>query len=293
MCAEHSTKIENRIRPGKAISFILLAIIPCMPIRADDSFDRPQQGCRAMALGGAGTALKGDAWALFQNPALVTGAATGGGAWYSPAPFGLGELAAGAACAVWQQGSVSIAGYASACGFELYRESSGGAALAGSIADRVQVGITASWCALQIRGYGSDGVLAIDAGASADLGGGVTVGASVRNANQPRFGVDIRERVPLAMSVGVSVAPGEGLTVVADLRGETRMPVDLLAGIEYEPLPFLALRAGAATETGLFTCGVGVRVAGVGFDYAMSAHPDLGLTHAVSASILLASRGNG
>jgi hypothetical protein len=292
MCAEQSTKIENRSRPGKAISFILLAIIPCMSLRADDSFDRQQQGCRSMALGGAGVALKGDAWALFQNPALITAAPNGGGAWYSPAPFGLSELATGSACFVWQPGATSVGGYASVSGFALYRETSAGVVVAGVLADRIRVGITSSWSNLAVRGYGNDGFLAIDAGAAAELGVGVTIGACITNANQPRLGESIRERLPLAVTVGASLDPGEGLTVIADLRGELRAPVDFRAGIEYTPLRFLALRAGTSTETGLFTCGVGVSIAGVAFDYAMSAHPDLGLTHAVSASILVAPRGN-
>ncbi|MBL0174271.1 MAG: hypothetical protein IPP94_03220 [Ignavibacteria bacterium] len=242
-----------------------------------------------MALGGAATALKGDSWSLFHNPSLAGASGSGGGVWYSPAPYGLGELSAGAASFALATDLANVTAGVTFSGFSLYRESTVSIGIARRIEERIHAGVAVNYCHLDIRGYGNAGVLAVDAGLAAQIAADVTVAAAVWNLNQPRIGHIVQERLPLSLSLGVAYEAREGITLAADLAGDLEHPVDVRVGLEYRPLACLALRAGASSEPGSFTCGLGLASGGVGIDYALRAHPDLGLTHAVSATLRLSA----
>ena len=56
----------------------------------------------------------------------------------------------------------------------------------------------------------------------------------------------------------------------------------LYAGVEYCPIPFVALRtgyAGTSSESSGLRAGLGIRVKDVSFDYAYAPYGDLGITH--------------
>jgi hypothetical protein len=73
----------------------------------------------------------------------------------------------------------------------------------------------------------------------------------------------------------------------ADVMAEGAFPAALRCGIEYAPVALLALRVGTESETGSFSCGIGVRASIVALDYAFRRHPELGATHALSLGVAL------
>jgi hypothetical protein len=285
-------KIKKSMPTGKAgfaLLFLALFALTATGVRA--GFEKQQQGSRGVALGNAGTALTGNTWSAFYNPALLAKLGRSVGAGYSPAPFGLKELASAAGEYNEPFSFGTLAASVQSYGFELYRETIVALSFAHSFDENLHVGATVNYMSLSLGKYGSDGFFSVDAGAAVSLPGDVTLGAFVTNINQPRIGVNLRERLPLVASIGAAWKPAEGLTVCSDVQKDIAYPLNLRVGVEYEPVSFIALRAGANTEPGRFSCGVGIKHAGVELDYSFWSHPDLGGTHGVSVSYVFAEAG--
>lgn len=258
---------------------LCIVIVAATPARA--GFEKSLITARTVGMGGAGIALKGGALSLLYNPAnaaithqrdmMVS---------YSPAPFGMTELAIGSAVMVEQTSFGTFGLMAMTRGFELYREVGFGV----SFADRFDVmryGATLNYYSLSIERYGSSGVLSIDLGIALDLTDKLSLGASVVNANQPRIG-EVDERLPTIFSLGACYLASEDLIIVSDMRHDSRFDPALHFGVEYSPLDFLHLRIGNSTEPSQFTFGFGVEYERVSFDYALMTHADLGESHLLS-----------
>ena len=79
-------------------NFIILILFSAAAARG--GFERTDAGGRALGLGGAYTALGGDAWSVFYNPAgLARITRPEAGFFLSPRPFGFSELSFSAASA--------------------------------------------------------------------------------------------------------------------------------------------------------------------------------------------------
>jgi hypothetical protein len=88
------------------------------------------------------------------------------------------------------------------------------------------------------------------------------------------------ESLPFVLAVGAAWTT-ERLRVVCDLEKDARYPVTVRAGIEFLPMDPLALRIGAVNAPASFAAGMGVLLASVEAQYAVSIHPDLGWTHSL------------
>ena len=114
----------------------------------------------------------------------------------------------------------------------------------------------------------------------------LTWGFLTKNINRANIGKS-DEELPQSFKSGLSVTPVADLIVNFEIFKDIRFPEEIRFGVEFQPIPKLALRTGTATNPSRFSAGFGVSVNQFTIDYAFFTHNDLGLTHQFSFSIHL------
>jgi hypothetical protein len=238
---------------------------------------------RATAMGGAGVALAGDAWAAHRNPALAAATlAQAGLAWSQQ--FGLPELGRESVTVTGRtRGQPWVIG-AATFGSDLYRESRFSIAVARELPPTVAVGIEANGEWLQIRNYSQGRALAFGAGLLARPVERVAVGAAWKNLNDPRIS-GYRDRIAESLTIGAAVEIGDEDVIVADVTQVVRFRAEYRLGAEARVLRALWIRVGARAEPVRPSAGIEIAVRHWHFLYAADLHPDLGASYELGLSV--------
>ncbi|MBN2170015.1 MAG: hypothetical protein JW819_01685 [Candidatus Krumholzibacteriota bacterium] len=278
----------------------LLALAAAPPSRASEDagtrsvFATPA-GNRALALGGPGAALAGDASIVFRNPGGLglLPRAEFQAAYASLYGLGFGEQHAALVLPSWRWG-VAALGFRHfgvggiderddrnlLLGEELgYGESEFTLGYGRSLGDAWSLGGGVKLRHQSLAGYSATGLgldlgvllhPALALGAEAAWARHWQLGLSVVNAVEPRLRLD-QESVgdPLSLRLGSGylhvLGRGRWALAVADLEKTRDMDLRLHAGLEVAVLP-LALRVGI--NDGILAAGAGLRVRDLRFDYA-------------------------
>ncbi|RMG65922.1 MAG: hypothetical protein D6722_15560 [Bacteroidetes bacterium] len=256
----------------------------------------PVVGARAAGLGYAYTAMHGDLWAIFANPAGIAG----GEGWqlgtYYEQRFLLPELSlayAGATVALPGGQAAGIALHVNQLGG--WQQGYAGAAYAITLFDKLRLGVRAGYLQQAVDGYGQAGGIRLDAGAQVSLSQDLTLGFRVHNATQLRLdAISGPVRWPAGYSVGLAYRPGEQVVIVADLVKSPATPLGYRFGVEYAPNPWLFVRLGMAAAPGQLagegmgpTAGLGIRWRQLQVDFAGSHTRLLGYTPHLSLTYQL------
>jgi comEA protein len=255
-------------------------------------FSQTEQGARPLAMGGAYIALADNVWAAFFNPAgLAQMNWREFSVFYSPQPFGVKELAQGSFAYLEPTniGAIGLSGRV--YGFELYREVGGAISYSNSYNGFVFYGATLRYTSIAIQNYGSTETIGIDVGVLAYLTNYLRWGFAATNVNAPTIG-QAKERLPQTYSTGLSYNPAAELVLNFDVFKDVKYPIAIRFGAEYELLDMIALRAGIGNNPSTFSAGVGIRYSLFEFDYALSTHQDLGMTHQLSVAISFGGEGS-
>ena len=244
-------------------------------------------GCRALALGGAYTAVADDASALFWNPAGLAGIPRRE-LQFTHATLGLGAQEAFAAVALpsWRWGTLGVSIWHFGVG-EIDGRDDRNAPTGSDLSDREHE-ITLGWggglgawnlgAAVRLQQQSLAGFA--DMGMGADVGISVrplallrptagadplTLGFAVRNVVRPSLRLD-QESVsdPSRVRAGLAWRTSWGL-VSADLEGGSGASLRPRAGFEWRPHGMLALRTGM--NDGTFVAGGGMRWQNLSVDY--------------------------
>lgn len=236
-------------------------------------------GARQNAMGFAFTSISDDQWSLFYNPAGISQIKNlNAGVYYSPAPFGLKELATGSAV-ITEDFSFGNLGFAvQTYGFELFRENSLSLVYAKSFFPEFQFGLKITYNSLSIANYGNDYSFGFDLGILSILYEGIQLGFATTNINRPTYGVN-KEKLSQTFSAGVSYKSIKNLLISLELEKDVRYPFNFKTGLEYLPVKYLALRFGFNTEPNNFTGGFGISYSMLQFNYSFISNNYLGLTH--------------
>ena len=248
-------------------------------------FGQISPGARQISLANSDVALANDVFTLFNNPAgLAQLNWKEVGIYYSPAPFGLTELANG--YVAYQQpfsfGSLGIGGMT--YGYDLYRESKIILGYSYNYENSFFIGAAVNYHSYSIQNYGSTGVFYFNLGALVYILDELRWGFSTSNVNRATVG-DADDQIPMLLSTGFSFDILNNFSLNFALEKDIRYDPSLEFGIDYDIIEYLSLRIGSATNPSKFTAGVGINYSIVSLDYAFYTHPDLGLTH--QAGIIL------
>lgn len=255
-----------------------LLILHAFPLIA--AFEPKPVGGRNVSLGGVIVGNCGECWDIFGNPSCALGRPSAG-FWFSPGFFGLRELMAVGAAAIFPLG-----GWGAGCslmrfGQDLYCETQMSTALAARLRESTTLGLSLQIYHLSIKGYGSAWSAGLSIGATARLSRAVGVQCSALNLTGASIGA-CREPLPQQLSFGAVTFPDSCICVVLECRKESKMPTAVILGGEYMVFPDVFFRAGASTETPGINSGLGLRIGTVTLDYAIQWHRQLGITHSVS-----------
>lgn len=243
-------------------------------------------GARALALGRATTALRGDVWGHY-NPASWATLENGTAGLFASQAFGLSETRLGALAAAHPTRYGTAAVTARTYGFEDFRETQVGLgygrAIPVSASRFVHVGAHVQYTGISIPDFGSAGALGLSVGALTEVLPGLDFGFYVQNLNRP----EITDLDPLrtALAVGLAYRPLEEALVLFAVDKDVDYPVSFRGGVEVQPVEVLFLRAGFGTEPARFSAGVGVQVGPVRADVAADRHEVLGWTPAFELGV--------
>ena len=275
---DHRSKIEKTRWGGKVLCSLLIllyTVTAVAPLTAGGDLREPPP--RSAGMGGSGCALPGAGFASL-NPALITFEATGGAVWWTPSRFGVTEL--GAIAAEWNQGFSGISAGAALqrFGYDVYSEHRFDVSAGAWLGSGLALGMRGSLNTVHILRYGNAVAMSVDAGLHFSPASHWHAAAVIRNLAAEAFADD--ESIPLQMRIGAAWTD-ERLLLACDLEKDARYPLTVRAGVEFRPVPLLALRVGAVNTPALFTAGAGLLLSSVQAQYAVSVHPDLGWTHSI------------
>lgn len=238
-----------------------------------------------MALAGSLSAVFGDVWSLYHNPAgLVSVDHFQSALFFIPQQFGLSELRTISFAAAFPLASIAFGAGADQFGFDLYKETTTSLALGKEIARSVSAGVVLRYQRLSIRGYGSTGTFLIDAGVGAKPLEEWTVGFIATNVAGERIGAR-KERLPRTVALGTGYIPFRDFLFTLEVEKDVRYPASIKVGVEQKVFECAALRCGIATRPDVVSVGFGLEFGDLLFGYATSGHPELGWTQSVELQL--------
>ncbi|MEJ5261899.1 MAG: type IX secretion system membrane protein PorP/SprF [Ignavibacterium sp.] len=242
-------------------------------------------GAKQISLSNSDVALSNDVFSLFNNPSGLSQIDWREiGIYYSPAPFGLTELANAyvAYTEPFSFGSVAIGGMT--YGFDLYRESKIVLGYSYNYQNKFFAGAAFNFHTLSIKNYGDDNALYFNLGGLVYLSEDFRLGFSFQNINRASFGND-DDQIPVLLNAGISYDLINSLSINAAVEKDLRYKTSLMFGVDYDLIEYLSLRSGFSNEPSKFSAGIGINYSFISLDYAMFTHNDLGLTHQVGLII--------
>lgn len=249
-------------------------------------------GAKPISLGGAFTSLANNSNAVYYNPAGISQIPFREvSIFYSPAPFGLKELANGSVNYVEPTKFGTIGLSAKTYGFDLYKEITVTATYSNNYKKKIFYGANINYYNLKIQNYGSASTFGVDIGGLAYLTDFLRWGFAAFNLNRPKIGTQ-DDKLPQVYRTGVSIQPRKELNFVLDVEKDTRYTTSVKAGVEYSLYDMIDLRAGIGTEPTKFSGGVGLYYSIFEIDYGFYNHQDLGLTHQGTITINFGGKKN-
>lgn len=242
-------------------------------------------GAKQIALASSNVALENNVFSIFSNPAgLARLTQREFGVYYSPSPFGIKELSNGYISYVEPSsfGNLSVGAYT--YGFELYRENQLNLAYSTKFSDNIYLGLTSFYHSVNIDRYGTSGVYNIRLGGIFIIDNNISLGFSLHN---PLRFVKSQIELPLIYIMGFSYTPIKNSSLNFAMAKEMDFPVSIRFGIEYGIIEYLHLRVGAQNEPDIYSGGFGIFYSFMNLNYAITSHPELGLSHQVDLIISL------
>jgi len=270
------------------VLFHLLIIVSFISV----SSGQMNPGAKQIAMANSDVALSDDVFSLFNNPAgLAQLNWRELGLYYSPAPFGLNELANGYIAYSEPLGFGSAGIGAMTYGFELYRETRLILSFSTLYLNKFFAGISVNYHIVSIQGYGNKAVFYLSGGSLGYLTDELRIGFSIQNINHSSFTLN-EDQIPILLNVGFSYNIYDNLSLNFAIEKDIRYNASVKSGINYDLIDNLSLRIGFANEPADFSCGIGIHFSYFNFDYSVFTHPDLGLTYQAGIIISFEKEGN-
>lgn len=243
------------------------------------AYSQYNPGAKQISLSNSDVALSNDVFSVFNNPAGLSQMNWREvGIYYSPAPFGLTELANGyiAYHEPTDIGSFSLGGMT--YGFDLFRESRISIGYSYNYDSRFFIGAAINYQTVSIKNYGNDGAFYLNLGGLAYIANDLRFGFYLHNLNRATYG-DSEDQIPVVMNAGLSYDVVNELSLNFSIDKDIKYKASFQFGINYDIIEYISLRTGFSNEPSRFSAGLGINYSYFNFDYAMFRHNDLGFTH--------------
>ncbi|MDP2303848.1 MAG: hypothetical protein Q8N03_15640 [Ignavibacteria bacterium] len=253
------------------------------------AFAQYSPGTMQIGIANSDVAYAKDVFSIFSNPAASSHLTRReAGIYYSPAPFGINELANGSLAYIepFQFGSIGLG--ITTYGFELYRENKLLVTYSYNYLGKYYFGIGINYHSVSIDKYGSDNAFYLNAGALVYLTEKLRWGFSATNLNRATWGEE-NDQIPVTFQTGFSYDIIDDIALNLALEKELTYNASFKAGIDYRIMEYISIRSGITTEPSMYSGGVGIHYSLFQFDYAVTNHQELGFTHQFGLIISLNS----
>lgn len=236
-------------------------------------------GAKQVSLSHSSVALSNDVFSLFTNPAGLSQMNWREVAvYYSPAPFGLSELANGFAAYHEPTEYGSFAAGFMFYGFELYKENKIALSYSNRFNKNFFAGLTVIYQSITIENYGSDHAFNLIAGGLTYILPDLRLAFSLENLLRSSYG-DEKNQIPVLFATGASYDLFPYLSLNLSMLKELDHTASVRFGIDYMIIDYINLRFGVGSKPSSFAAGLGINYSMLEFDYAVFNHQDLGFTH--------------
>ena len=272
--------IMNYLRFRFGLKTVLLVLVLILAVYSQ-SKSQTVLGARSLGLGKTSTALTGNVWAVFANPALMDSSRSV--AFYGIRNFGFTELTDIAASAVLPT-SFGVGGFGlHRFGDDLFSENRFRLAYKNSFMGFHYGGVV-NYTSTSIEGYGSDGALGIDVGLAAQPMEDLWIAGVATNVNQPTLGAE-NEELPRTLAFGFTYKILDRALFTSDVVKDVRFPASYRGGLEVYVIEGLTGRVGVTTEPTTFTFGMGYETQRWGINLAVQKHQILDLSPGVDLKV--------
>jgi len=261
---------------------LILGII----IHVQNLYAQAVMGARELGMGKATTALQGTHWAIFSNPAMMSGNERNV-SFYAVRYFGFTQISDIAAAINYPTKFGVLGAGVHRYGYDLFNKS------------RLRLGYENSFMGFhfgavlnyshvaQGGGYGSAGALGLDIGIAAPIVSGLWFGAKAININQPKYGSLNNEKLPRDLSIGLSYHLSDIALFSTDVIKDVDFPISYRGGVEVSVIGGLVGRAGITTRPQTFSAGFGYKGSSWGANVAVQRHENkvLGYSPAIDFNI--------
>lgn len=235
-------------------------------------------GARAVGLANAVVAVS-DGWSIHHNQAgLGFLKQSSAGAYYENR-FLLPELAVngGYFATLTKFGTIGVS--ARSFGYSLYRESKVGIAYARSFGPNLSIGMQLNWEQVMLNDiYGNRNTLTAEIGALYKFNDKFTLGAHLYNPTRSSLADFNNERLPTIIRFGLSYKVNRKTMLVGEVEKNIYAPESFKAGLDYELVSVLYLRAGVSNNPLRNTAGFGLKLKQLQVDFAASFTQAFGFT---------------
>lgn len=162
-------------------------------------------------------------------------------------------------------------------GSAVYKETQAGIAYGRKLGSKADVGLLLGYNTIHISsGYGAASSISAEAGITLHLTEQLHTGIHINRAG--KFEKDNKEEALPVYTVGLGYEPSGNFLFSAEIEKAETMPVNINAGIQYNPVSQVRVRAGISSATSSVWFGAGIGFAMLRLDVFTAYHPRLGVT---------------
>ncbi len=270
----------------KTITLAGLCCLLC-PNSLQAAFDYLPVDPKGIAMSGAMTALSGNAWGVFYNPASSANGRSAAGISYA-VPYGDSQLRnLSGAISLGQlpfdkRGAISIG--VNHYNASEYHEETVVTGYARELLPKIRAGLAISRMTQKIDGFGENSATGVNAGLQADLTSALIFGISSTNLNAPTIGA-VKSKLPRTTLTGLSYRLETGSLLTVNAQTVPGRSACLLAAGEFTAYRSLHLMVGVATNPSLISAGASFGSETLKATAAVSRNIDLGTTSAFGLEV--------
>lgn len=239
--------------------------------------DNSPLGSRSSGIGNASVSLA-DLWAVQNNQAgLGFVKEINAGAYYQN-QFMLEELSTKAFAFSLPVKSGTFGISISSFGYSLFSQNKYGLAFGKAFGDKISAGVMMDYIETNIAEYGKKGMPVAEAGLLAKPIKNFTIGVHIFNLTKTKLTTYNDERSPTIMRIGADYRFSNKVFIALETEKDIDKKAIVKAGLEYNPIKELYLRAGVSTNPSLSCFGIGVNLKQFKLDLSSTYHSTFGFS---------------
>ena len=163
-------------------------------------------------------------------------------------------------------------------GFKNYNESQLGIAYARSVGNKLDLGIKFNYYSFRIPGFESPSTVNFEIGAIAHLSEKLNAGIHFYNPVGGKLSKTENDKLSSVYTFGIGYEASDNFLVSAEIIKQEDMPVNVIAGVQYNFDKQFFARFGISSQNGSPYSGAGVSWDNFRIDVTVSYHPQFGIS---------------